>query len=194
MLDGKYSPPKAINVTSSYPTVIDVQLLDGVGIVMSQAYPALKGDPGDSDVSGSVIGGNWASNTGSDFSSASAYLSANGVTTWKTTAMLSKVPNAQYQLVFSCSLQALPADANGVLLPYTLNALQSIVNAGAMAVVITLTVFGDATQLFDPTTGVYGPLGTVGEIAYDPKYTLNYWWKPTDANLLVLQEKLAEVR
>lgn len=129
-----------------------------------------------SNVSGSVMGGSWSSDYSNDFSKANAYWRTNDAMTWKNTATLSKVPGATSPLLFSCNLQTIPADVNGWLLPYALNVQQSS-SGSQMTLIITLTVFGAATQLFDPATGVYGPLGKVDDIAYNPKYTLNYWWQ-----------------
>jgi len=54
--------------------------------------------------------------------------------------------------------------------------LQYVSSSTVPKIIMILVIYGKATQALDLTSGVYSPLGVVNGVAYEPKYSLTYWY------------------
>ncbi|QLJ67752.1 hypothetical protein HP437_22320 [Serratia marcescens] len=130
--------------------------------------------PSDSGTKSQVTGGNWSSSYPDNLKAANAHGTKGVSEYWKTTLELSKAAKDQRPPVH-CALQAVPCNASGELLPYSLN-LQYVSSSTVPKIIMILVIYGKATQALDLTSGVYSPLGVVNGVAYEPKYSLTYWY------------------
>lgn len=131
---------------------------------------------GSSTSGAKVTSGNWATNYGDDFTADNAYRKTSTNVIWKTTVTTTVPYNTNY-LLAQPVLDKLPADANGIVLPFNL-AHTVNVKSGFCTVVLVLIVQGEPTQMFNPLNGLYSPLGIVSNVQYDPWYNLTYWYGP----------------
>ncbi|BEM82144.1 hypothetical protein SME41J_14680 [Serratia marcescens] len=121
-----------------------------------------------------VKGGNWSSSYGPGLGGTNAHGHMGICEYWKTTLTLDKAAKGA-RPPLRCVLQAVPCAAGGDMLPYDLY-VQYKSSQSAPQVIIVLIVFGAATQVLDLFSGEYSPLGMVGEMSYEPKYSLTYWY------------------
>ncbi|WP_454889516.1 hypothetical protein [Serratia quinivorans] len=125
-------------------------------------------------IKSAVKGGNWSSSYANDMAASNAHGKFNTGEYWKTTLALDKAARGS-RPPLACTLQAVPCDASGEMLPYNLQVQYKSVN-GPVTVIIILTVYGTATQVRNLDSGEYSPLGESGGMSYEPKYSLTYWY------------------
>ncbi|MBH2948236.1 hypothetical protein I5Q45_03870 [Serratia marcescens] len=127
-----------------------------------------------SAIKSAVKGGNWSSSYGPGLSNANAHGHMGACEYWKTTLTLDKALKGD-RPPLRCVLQAVPCTTGGEMLPYDLY-VNYKTSQTAPQVIIVLMVFGEAAQVLDLSSGEYSPLGMVGGVSYEPKYSLTYWY------------------
>lgn len=144
--------------------------LESVQITLKQ----VKAFVSPAEMQSAVKGGNWSSSYSDNMAAHDAHGKFNTGEYWKTTLPLDKAENGS-RPPFVCSLQAVPCDDSGLMLPYNLF-VDYASSSGPVSVIIVLTVYGEATQVRNLDSGIYSPLGLTDGLQYDPKYSLTYWY------------------